>query len=113
MNTSDAREKLTVELQAVERALNELGPRTESGWEASVGDIDTSATEADEVADRIEETEERQDEVATLSVRREEIVAALLALDNGTYGVCRVCGAPIEEERLMANPAALTCITHA
>src|SRR5689334_14898592 len=36
--------------------------------------------------------------------------AALQRLDDGSYGVCERCGAPIGEDRLEARPAARTCI---
>ena len=34
---------------------------------------------------------------------------ALERMDNGTYGVCRLCGAPIAEERLAALPETDVC----
>lgn len=43
----------------------------------------------------------------------EEIKAALQAIEDGTYGRCRVCGREISYERLEALPTALTCIDHA
>jgi RNA polymerase-binding protein DksA len=39
-----------------------------------------------------------------------EIEAALRRLDEGTYGVCEVCGDPIGEGRLDARPATRWCI---
>ena len=41
----------------------------------------------------------------------EQVDAALQRLDDGTYGLCVRCGAPIGEARLEARPAATTCIT--
>jgi RNA polymerase-binding protein DksA len=40
----------------------------------------------------------------------EEIDAALLRLDDGTFGTCRVCGRPIGSDRLEALPWATLCI---
>ena len=34
-------------------------------------------------------------------------------LDEDTYGICDVCGAPIGRERLEAIPWAVRCIDHA
>jgi|SRR5690625_1326247 len=42
-----------------------------------------------------------------------KINEALHAIDEGTYGICRVCSMDIELERLQANPATDTCIKHA
>ncbi|SFA99090.1 transcriptional regulator, TraR/DksA family [Nocardioides alpinus] len=39
-----------------------------------------------------------------------EIEAATVRLDQGSYGVCEVCGEPIGAARLGALPAARTCI---
>ena len=39
-----------------------------------------------------------------------EIRAALARLDDGSYGICQVCGARISAERLAARPAARTCV---
>ena len=40
----------------------------------------------------------------------DEIDAALRRIDEGTFGRCAVCGAPIDEERLDAVPYATLCI---
>ncbi|GAA4698550.1 TraR/DksA family transcriptional regulator [Nocardioides conyzicola] len=39
-----------------------------------------------------------------------EIDAALGRLDDGTYGVCAVCGQPIPAARLEVRPTATTCV---
>jgi RNA polymerase-binding protein DksA len=39
-----------------------------------------------------------------------EIDAALARIDDGTYGICEICGKPIGEERLRAIPWARLCI---
>ena len=41
---------------------------------------------------------------------REDIIAALKRMDEGTYGICVDCGGPISEDRLVALPYASTCI---
>jgi len=40
----------------------------------------------------------------------DEIDAALLRIDDGSYGLCSACGRPISEERLEAVPYATLCI---
>jgi RNA polymerase-binding protein DksA len=35
---------------------------------------------------------------------------ALSAIDNGNYGICRVCGKDIPQKRLKAVPTTVTCI---
>ena len=40
----------------------------------------------------------------------EEINEALQRMEEGTYGICVVCGRSIEEKRLLAIPEAKKCI---
>ena len=75
-------------------------------------DIDPTATELDELADRMEESEEHSSETATLLTRKKEITAALARIAAGTYGFCEECGEQIERDRLEVNPAAATCKVH-
>jgi DnaK suppressor protein len=48
-----------------------------------------------------------------LQVTRADVVRALEKLDEGTYGVCDVCGRPIGEGRLEALPWAVLCVEDA
>ncbi len=41
----------------------------------------------------------------------QKVNEALERIDNGTYGICEMCGLPIPEERLEALPYANLCIT--
>lgn len=43
----------------------------------------------------------------------DEINKALYAIEEGTYGVCTICGTAIEYERLLALPEADKCQRHA
>lgn len=40
-----------------------------------------------------------------------DVDAALTKIANGNYGRCERCGEPVSRERLLARPAARTCIT--
>jgi DnaK suppressor protein len=42
-----------------------------------------------------------------------EIDAALQRIEDGTYGICEICGKPIEEERLEAIPWTRLCLDDA
>ena len=53
---------------------------------------------------------------ATIASTSEQIArlrAALERIDNGTYGVCEVCGQPIPGARLEVRPDATRCVQHA
>ena len=41
-----------------------------------------------------------------------EVDAAIERVATGGYGVCEMCGMPIDEARLEARPTARTCIQH-
>jgi len=102
MNTEHFKQKLEDEMDVVNQELADLGHE----------DIDESATEADELADRMEEREENASEKAVLLARKKDIVGAMARIAAGTYGFCEECGEKIDEDRLEANPAAGTCSVH-
>lgn len=59
--------------------------------------------------------EERADELAALRQVQDELAAvdrALAAIDEGAYGTCRGCGAPLADELLADSPAATACPEH-
>lgn len=102
MNNEELKLKLEEEFDLVEQELADLG----------VEDIDETATQQDELADRQEEHGENLSEKSALGARKLEIMAALKRMQDGTYGMCEECGEKIDEERLEANPAARTCRLH-
>jgi RNA polymerase-binding transcription factor len=53
------------------------------------------------------------DAAKKLDAKLRDVGRALDKLDEGTYGICDVCGAPIGPERLEAIPWAVRCIEHA
>lgn len=103
--------KLERELSGLGRTLNDDGD-----WMAIPGEqpgpLDNDDPDLNVQADYVEEFEERVSTLSTLEERHAQLVAALGRITDGTYGTCKVSGEPIEEERLDANPAAETCITH-
>ena len=48
-----------------------------------------------------------------LQVTRADVVRAMEKLDDGTYGLCDVCGRPIPAGRLEALPWAVLCVEDA
>ncbi len=76
-------------------------------------DLDSDGL-AGEGEDAVQTTiyQERVGLVAGLETRYNNIKKALDSINNGTYGVCLLCGKKIELDRLNANPAAKTCKEH-
>jgi DnaK suppressor protein len=88
-----------------------------AGLEREFGGIIESASSAN--ADDEHDPEgatiafERQHIAALVSQAREhlaEIDSALRKLDDGSYGVCEICGQPVGDERLAARPTATRCV---
>ena len=73
----------------------------------------TIPEELDDYA-RIDYTEFILSELEDIEVEiLQEIDKALKRMEEGTYGLCEVCGKPIEEKRLEALPWTTLCIEHA
>lgn len=111
MNINDYKTKLIEEKKIIEEEMHDIGhvDKATGEWEA-MPEAQT-APEADEsdLSDRSENYEERTGIISALEARLEDINTALVAIENDSYGICKVCGKKIEEDRLEANPAAHTC----
>ncbi len=46
-----------------------------------------------------------------LEEQLERLDGALTRIEDGSYGICEVCGNPIEQQRLAAYPSAVRCMT--
>ncbi len=112
--TNDHKHKLEEEKKKLIAELGNLGKRDpESGdWEAKPEEFDQSDADDNTRADRFEDFEEKSALLNELEARLTQVSAALERIETGTYGRCRVCGNPIEDGRLDANPAADTCVAH-
>jgi RNA polymerase-binding transcription factor len=49
--------------------------------------------------------------LAVVQSQRREVMAALVRIEHGTYGVCADCGSPIPDGRLDARPEAARCVS--
>jgi DnaK suppressor protein len=83
--------------------------------EEEVGELVSSSAD-NHLADTATETYDREfdegleEDAARLLVQIDD---AMRRIEDGTYGVCEVCGRPIPEERLEAVPYATLCIDDA
>jgi RNA polymerase-binding transcription factor DksA len=109
------KDKLEEDLVLIEKELNEVGrknPDNKNDWEAEPADMNTDSADPNETADNIEEFEGNTAVLKELEARSNDIKDALAKIEGGTYGICEISDEPIEEERLIANPAARTCKKH-
>lgn len=79
-------------------------------WSAVPPESDGEAeSDTTDQADYVEDFESRTGRLTELERRYQDIVDALEKIASNTYGICEKSGAPIELDRLKANPAARTC----
>ena len=118
MNKKDIeyfKNKLLAEQAELEEELNGIGrknPSSQGGWEATAGGMEVDAADENEVADKLEELEDNAGIVEKLDKELMEVKDALARIEKGTFGLCEICGKPIEKERLEANISARTSIKH-
>lgn len=86
-------------------------PHVPGDWEAAPSEIGMESDLADQ-ADVVMSRENNAAILADLEAHYDTILAALSRIDKKTYGKCEVCGKPIAEARLEADPAATTCTEH-
>lgn len=109
------KERLEGEKKELEHQLTSVGrrnPNFPTDFEPVATEKGVEADPVDQ-ADTITSFETNAAILNDLELRYESVLAALTRLEEGNYGICKVNGEPIEEERLEANPAADTCIAHA
>jgi RNA polymerase-binding transcription factor DksA len=108
--------KLEEEQVKLEEELSSIGrpnPDNPMDWEARPEDVSgISQADPNSRADHIEDYEINVAIVNQLEARLNHVKDALKRVEVGTYGTCSVDGKEIEEARLIANPAADTCIGH-
>ncbi len=109
----EMRGALGAEKDSLEEELASYGHETEGEGDWT-GGIEEKGEDADpnDVADKIEELATNVPLVEELKARHKEVVDALERVEKGTYGICAKCKEPIPLDRLEANPAANTCVTH-
>ena len=107
------KQKLEQERSQLEEELSTVGerdPDNPDDWVPVSPDMDISGADDGERADAYEAFGENAGVLDSLEIRYTNVKNALMRMEDGTYGVCAICGEDIEEERLEANPAAATCI---
>jgi DnaK suppressor protein len=111
MKIAENKKRLEEEKKVLESELASMGriDTTTGEWVAEPESQTSPEADENDLADRSEGYEERSGTTEVLNQRLGDIEKALENIENNTYGICQICGKKIEEDRLEANPAALTC----
>jgi DnaK suppressor protein len=112
IDTGALREVLLAERERLTHAVGHLHDENAGSVEDELGELSTGGFD-NHLADTASATYEREldagfEEGAQHTLL--EVDAALVRIDDGSYGVCEVCGEPIGAQRLTAIPWARRCI---
>ena len=103
VDTEQARQRLEATLAELDRSVTTLTPDSaEADRQGTPGDADAGLDLADN--DRANALVE----VATQ--QRQQVIAALRRIDEGSYGRCVSCGEALSDGRLEAKPEASRCM---
>jgi len=108
--------KLKEELSRLERELSAVArrdPENPEAWKTISPELNPQSADPNELADKFEEFDTQFGIGAALDERLRNVKKALERIEDGVYGKCATCDKPIDEKRLNANVAAITCIEHA
>lgn len=111
-------------IDAQKKTLTGEKERLEKQLHGMTGDDDFNKDKVqvkwDEMGDKEEdnavEVAQYQDSISLerkLEEQLERINDAIDRIEKGTYGLCEVCGNPIEQQRLGVNPSAVRCMEDA
>jgi len=107
--------KLEQERMRVEHELSKIAernPENPDDWRMKGVEGRPDSADVSELADQFEEMGTQASISSALEARLISIKKALDKIAKGEYGNCEECGKSIDQKRLDANPAALTCVEH-
>lgn len=104
----EEKNKLTTELESFAHKNSSI----KGDWEAVREDDPSGASSSDDVAEELENMNERKATEGPLEQQLAKVNLALKKITEDKFGLCEVNGEPIEEDRLEANPTARTCKAH-
>lgn len=115
MDTETLKQKLEAEKAKLTAELSSFAvpDKNEPGdWEARRAEDPGATGVGDDVADQLEEMNERKSAELTLEKQLKKVNLALGKIGTAKFGICEISGEPIEADRLEANPSARTCKHH-
>ena len=116
LDLDDLRTRLSEERERLVNAARYLHDDHSASMEDEVGELSSGGSGDNHLADMATVTYDRElDQGLEEGVQQTvgQIDAALVRIDNGSYGTCEICGKPIAPDRLKAIPWATRCIDDA
>lgn len=100
---------LLAEKERITQELGALGSKDPA--KPDVEYPESGSNSEDDNAAEITEFVDTMSVEARLEAELKDVEKALVAVEKGTYGVCKYCSKPIDEKRLEARPASSSCIS--
>jgi len=110
MDIEQARDRLRAEQARLQEVRDAADRLVSAANEAETGELSTADQHPAEQATETLEREIDQGVLQRVDAELMEVAAALTRLDEGSYGVCEICGKQIAEGRLEAMPATRYCV---
>jgi DnaK suppressor protein len=110
MNSDEARTRLLTERARIEELRTAANRLTADAQEATERELSSAEQHPAELASETIGLEIGVLQHAVVDLELEELEAAVIRVDVGSYGKCEACGNPISEARLEAIPTARFCI---
>ena len=110
MDAERARQLLEAEHSRLRSLLGAAERLAEGSVAAEAGELSHVDQHPADEATELFETERDLGLEQDVHGQLREVEAAMERVEEGSYGVCEVCGRPIPDERLEAMPAARRCL---
>ena len=102
-NLEEEKKRLEADLAGFTRKDAAIKDNYRSEFPAFGDDEDENAAEVAEYGDRLSLEH-------ALEVQLRDVKKALESIERGKYGICKHCGQPIEEPRLLVRPTSGSCV---
>lgn len=101
---------LEAEKANLDKQLSEFAHRTQKNTQDFQAEFPQIGDKEDENAAEVEQYSTNLTLERTLEAALRDVNKALERVKKGEYGVCKYCGNPIDEKRLLARPTSSACI---
>lgn len=106
MDQQDVRSQLEQMLRELDSATSTLEAEG-AGESSELSHLDQHPADT---ATEISDADRENAVIEAAAHQRAQVVAAIVRLDDGTYGTCIDCGRPIPQARLEVRPEAARCV---